>query len=474
MKLFYKILFFLLIFQVLGCNHITKRELFQLAKEQTFNNKLVDAINTYNEIIKIDKTDEGPHIMKGHIYNKLSEFDKAIISFKEATLLNPSNEWAFAGLSNSLRSKNEFKEALSFINQAIELNPNSGTLLNSKGQIHQYLNQHKLAINAFKNAIKLEPNEINYFSNIAASFLSISDYSNAEYFILKALTIDTIHCPTLTNYALLQYKKKHQKKANKLSKKALLYCKQEKYITLLNHIKKESNLSDNCQWFPISKSIEFNIENIENLRISSNVNFTGDYIKIKRITGQNEWEIENKKIFVDSLTQIGICKDRYKFQSNNLAQTFYVDKLEYNPMDTISNESFFFLNFKNQSLSFTTIWEKIGKNKIRFKETLGQFFNEGKYSGSWIEKIYQSKSGEFIFIGKNMGGDGGYTQGGIWIGKWKPGSRMRIIKRFDFVLYGHLIDDIDYYFDFENKEITLSSKKNELKNILPTGKISLD
>ena len=124
-------------------------------------------------------------------------------------------------------------------------------------------------------------------------------------------------------------------------------------------------------------------------------------------------------------------------------------------------------------MSLVTIWQKTNDKKILFLESFGRFFNDDKYSGSSIDSIYRINTNEFIITGNRFGGDGGVTEGGIWVASWKIGVPMKILKTFNFFLSDYSIEDINYIFNEEKMELTFSTDIEQLKDLIPKNTIKI-
>lgn len=191
------LLLLIFVFSVLSCQKIQKNELIRKAKRETKIGNYQEALSTYDELIQLDSTDEGPFIMKGHIYNTLGDLNKAKNAFRKAIKINPNNLWGYAGLSNTQKEEGNFDYALELINKSDELEPDNVTIINSKCQILQNLGRDKEAITNFQRLLEKNPKSIVGLDGISVSYLKIKKTKQAERFILKSLKLDSTNCKAL-------------------------------------------------------------------------------------------------------------------------------------------------------------------------------------------------------------------------------------------------------------------------------------
>jgi tetratricopeptide (TPR) repeat protein len=71
----------------------------------------------------------------GYLRNK--EYDKAIIDFSEAILINPKNPFAFDNRGDAWREKKNFERALADYNEALAIEPTFTSALLNRGITHE-------------------------------------------------------------------------------------------------------------------------------------------------------------------------------------------------------------------------------------------------------------------------------------------------------------------------------------------------
>ncbi len=87
------------------------------------------AISSLNKAVDINPNDAYAWICLGSSYNSKEDYDKAIESFERAqkigNLSNELNSSAFAGLGVAYANKEDLQRGLEYLNKATELNPNN-------------------------------------------------------------------------------------------------------------------------------------------------------------------------------------------------------------------------------------------------------------------------------------------------------------------------------------------------------------
>lgn len=112
-----------------GCSNDEEvQNLIDKGVKQHNSGNEVDAINTFNEAIKLAPNNSEAWANVGNVYNALKNYDKAISALNKAVDINPQNAFAWGCLGSSYNSKNDFDKAIESFNRAIKI----GTLSNNE------------------------------------------------------------------------------------------------------------------------------------------------------------------------------------------------------------------------------------------------------------------------------------------------------------------------------------------------------
>ena len=158
---------------------------FNLGNEY-YNRYLFDeAINEFNEAIRIDPIMAEAYIARGNTYSGRFEFERALDNYSTAAWINPDYDNYAMGYSYFL-DKN-YRSAVNEFSQAIANNTNLLAAYNDRGLAYANMNELDRAIADFDEAVRIEPNSAFAYNNRGnASLLkgdldkAIEDYSRAS------------------------------------------------------------------------------------------------------------------------------------------------------------------------------------------------------------------------------------------------------------------------------------------------------
>ena len=128
-----------------------------------------------------------------HLSNVLSELKhstEAIESFDQLIRINNSNPVYYANKSCCLNSLSLFEEAIECINKAIELNPNYANAYQKKAIYFYNLERYEEALECANKAIELNPNDYLFYDNKANCFYNLERYEEAVKYYDKAIELN--------------------------------------------------------------------------------------------------------------------------------------------------------------------------------------------------------------------------------------------------------------------------------------------
>lgn len=167
-------------------------------------NKIAEAIEEYQETLRIDPEFGGPHNNLGNIYFNHNKFTEAINEYKEALRLRPEFAGAHNNLGNVYLKLNKIPEAISEYKEALRLKPTFTKRLKPTlvkfakfAKFHYnlgnaYLIQNRIpeAINEFKEALKIKPEHANAHFNLAVIYHNQNKTIDAIEAYREVLTIN--------------------------------------------------------------------------------------------------------------------------------------------------------------------------------------------------------------------------------------------------------------------------------------------
>jgi lipoprotein NlpI len=97
--------------------------------------------------------------VRGAVYTKKSNDDRALQDYDESIRLNPLFSYAFNNRGFAYQSKGNYERAIQNYDQAIRLDSSQSGTFNSRAWAHFYLNQFDAAQADFATALKLRPDD---------------------------------------------------------------------------------------------------------------------------------------------------------------------------------------------------------------------------------------------------------------------------------------------------------------------------
>ncbi len=125
-------------------------------------------------------------IKDGNLYEKLKEYDQAIICWEKISKNDPGNLEASIHLSKLFFLKGEYDKSLNFIKKVLERTNNDPEIFFIKSKIEIKKRQYDEAEKDLKSAIALSPENKKYLFDLSNLYMSLGKYEEA-YEILKKL-----------------------------------------------------------------------------------------------------------------------------------------------------------------------------------------------------------------------------------------------------------------------------------------------
>jgi tetratricopeptide (TPR) repeat protein len=240
---------------------------------ETVNN----AIREFEEIVRIDPTEQQAFLMLGRLYQIKGDRNKATEIYKAFLGIEPGSEEGVTALAKLQMEAGNNKEAAGLLEEFINQRPESAAALETLGQAYSELEQFGKAADAFKRASTLDPDDIELKKSEAqALFLADNlDEASALYQELAAADPDD----GLARLRLGQ-----------------IYRRQMKFGPA------RENLLKAAQSFPDSIEVEFNLVLLDRDegRIEDGLKRVNDILKkTERPNGRyNDGEKQNRRLFL--------------------------------------------------------------------------------------------------------------------------------------------------------------------------------
>ena len=161
-----------------------------------------EAINSFDEAIKITCNQSEFFNGKGLALYHLKEFSAAIRVFEIAISINPLSEKANGNLGQAYISLGEFKKALSCLDKAIDINSSSNLSWALKGAVLSSLKRFPEAQVAFDRAIIISPEDDESWFNKGVIFQEIGEFVEALKCYGEAIRLNPVNPRYLNNLGM--------------------------------------------------------------------------------------------------------------------------------------------------------------------------------------------------------------------------------------------------------------------------------
>ena len=160
-----------------------------LAASLVAQNKLKNALHTYNKIIQFNSKNAEAYYNRAIVYQKLKQYQNAIDSHSKAIKLQAHYPEAFNNRGYAYQHLNELELALKDYTTAVALSPNYAEALFNQGVAFQMLAQYKQAVKSYSSAIDHQPYYSEAFHNRGYAYYQLNELDKALNDYNKAITI---------------------------------------------------------------------------------------------------------------------------------------------------------------------------------------------------------------------------------------------------------------------------------------------
>lgn len=161
--------------------------------------------NLYLQTLKNYPNKDFIYYKLGYLKFAMEDFNSAIEYFKKALpAKNIKEHEVYYMLGLCFENLNNNNESISNYEKAIELNPNEDEYWRHIGYVYFAAKKYKEAIDSFIKSVTIKgSSDINDLTNIAVSYHSIGDYSNAKKYYTAILKIDPNNSTAKKNISTL-------------------------------------------------------------------------------------------------------------------------------------------------------------------------------------------------------------------------------------------------------------------------------
>jgi tetratricopeptide (TPR) repeat protein len=145
------------------------------------------------------------YFYRGLAYANQCNYDRAIIDYDQAILLNPNCAEAYCGRGVVFADIGEYDRAIADYNQAIQLKPNYAEAYNDRGIAYAQKGNYDRAIADFDQAIKLQPNYAGAYNNRGIAYGTKGDYDHAIINYDQSIQLESDNAEFYTNRGVFYY-----------------------------------------------------------------------------------------------------------------------------------------------------------------------------------------------------------------------------------------------------------------------------
>ncbi len=140
-----------------GIPEIALGDWFYLGVAYLNSGQYREAIDAFNQAIRIKPDFADAHFNRGNSYKELGHYKEAIEAYKQAISIKPDDADAHHNLGVAYGSLDMHKEAIDAYKHATRIKPDHEFAHNNLGVTYGSLDMHKEAIDAFNQAIRIKP-----------------------------------------------------------------------------------------------------------------------------------------------------------------------------------------------------------------------------------------------------------------------------------------------------------------------------
>ncbi len=148
------------------------------------------AIENYDQSLRIDANDADYYNNRGNAYAKLEEYARAIADYDQALQLNPGNAITYNGRGAAYRQLGETARAIVDYGKALRIDPGYAKAYYNRGIAYDELGRYRRAIADYGEAIRIDPGYASAHQNRGVSYENLGDFDRAARDWERAIRID--------------------------------------------------------------------------------------------------------------------------------------------------------------------------------------------------------------------------------------------------------------------------------------------
>ena len=163
---------------------------YQKAIELDRMGRAEEAIEAYNEALKINPHDVRSLFNKGVDLQMMGQAEEAVRCYDDALEITPEDGELWSNKGIALRMLGRTEEAIRCYDKALQINPNDGSAWSNKGVALRSLGRTEEAIKCYNKALEINPNDAGVWSNKGVALHRLGRLKDAVECYDRALALD--------------------------------------------------------------------------------------------------------------------------------------------------------------------------------------------------------------------------------------------------------------------------------------------
>ena len=178
-------------------------------KKKLFDKAMID----FYQAILLDPNNTVAYIERGNVFNERKQYDRALTEYNQAIRLKTRFEHAYNGRGKSYYFKGQYNKAIADFDKAIRINPKYVNAYINRGHVFSNKKQYDRALINYNKAIRLDPKQANAYSSRAVIHSFKGEYNKAIIDLDQAIRLDSKNAKFYSDRGYIYVKKKFFKKA---------------------------------------------------------------------------------------------------------------------------------------------------------------------------------------------------------------------------------------------------------------------
>jgi tetratricopeptide (TPR) repeat protein len=150
-----------------------------LANSQLEKGTYNEAIQNYDEAIRLNPKSAEAFLFRGRAHEYLSNYTQAMEDYSQAVELQSANPEAFNGLGRIALKQGDLSKAIANFGHSLQFDPNNAEAYLGLGDSYAGINQPDSAIGAYRNAISIKPGAPEAFQRLGTALARQGKYAEA-------------------------------------------------------------------------------------------------------------------------------------------------------------------------------------------------------------------------------------------------------------------------------------------------------